>query len=227
MIRKLVLAAHPDDEVLGCGGLLHASVAAGDLVRVVILGEGSSCRFCSPDALGVAVEIEDRRRAASLAMARLGVTDIRFGDLPCGRFDTIPILEINKLIEEELDSFRPDEVYTHSELDANNDHRLVARSTIMSSRPIGSRLVPRVFAYEVLSSSEWSFTSTFAPNHYVKLSIGDLEAKIDALECYSTEIKAFPFPRSREGIRVLAQWRGMQCGTSHAESFSLIRSIPS
>ena len=120
-------------------------------------------------------------------------------------------------------NFRPDTVFTHSEGDSNNDHRITHRSTIMATRPCGEYVVNRLFCYEVLSSSEWSYTSSFLPNYFVSLTEKQLFAKWDALNCYVTEMRDYPFPRSWLGVKSLAMTRGTQAGVGFAEAFQLIR----
>ena len=225
--RVLVVVAHPDDEVLGCGGTLSKYLAQGKVVRVVILAEGSSCRW---DRLSVACEaslaaIQQRRGFAEKAMAVLGVNDVVFHELPCGRLDQVPIIDLGKIVEAHIRDFKPDTVFTHSGDDANSDHRTTFNAVITATRPLPGSCVRTVFTMEILSSSEWRFIETFHPNYFVDIE-GHLEAKTQAFDCYSlTEGQAFPHPRCEEGLRVQACMRGMQVGLRHAEAFHLVRSI--
>jgi len=223
MNKILILAAHPDDEVLGCGGTIVKSIFKGDVVQVTFLGEGSTCRFEDPTTKEASESIQERNDWAVNAISKLGVQKFEFNNLPCGRLDQIPIIEINKIIEKEIDKFRPDVVFTHSESDSNNDHQIVFRSSIMATRPSGNHIVKKLYSYEVLSSSEWGFKKPFQPNFFVSLSDFELEKKCEALECYKTEMRTFPFPRSLEGVRNQAIMRGMQSGVKFAEAFCLIR----
>ena len=223
-IRKLlVIAAHPDDELLGCGGSIAKYLDDGVLVKVLFLGEGSTCRYDDPSSIEAVVSIRTRNLWATEALRVIGVNDFEFNDLPCGRFDQTPIIVINKIIENVIKNFRPDTVLTHSESDSNNDHRIAHRATIMATRPCGEHVVNRLFCYEVLSSSEWSYTSAFTPNYFVQLTEEQLLAKWSALECYETEMRNYPFPRSWLGVKNLAMKRGMQAGVEFAEAFRLIR----
>ena len=226
MKRVLIIAAHPDDDILGCAGLMSKYR---DQVgfRVIFIAEGSSCRY-KVEELGKAYVqkvIEERNSYGVKALELLGVTDYKFYNLPCGRLDQTPIIEINKIIESEIQEFLPDTVFTHSYEDTNNDHLIVHRATQMATRPGSSVLVERVFSYEVLSSSEWRFTETFAPNYFEPLSKKDVQNKWLALAEYETEIKQFPYPRSEEGIFTLAKYRGLQSANTYAEAFKLIREI--
>ena len=225
MRRVLILAAHPDDEILGCGGLISRCNSDETTFKVVFLGEGSSCRFIQTNSQEVSNAIQLRTQCAKDALSSLNVFHYEFNDLPCGRFDQVPMLEITKIIESAIVSFMPDTVFTHSSKDANNDHRIVFKSTISATRPGAINHVMKVLSYEVLSSSEWSFNEVFKPNTFIKLSENDIVRKFEALSIYASELKPYPFPRSFEGIRSLAMVRGMQCGYEFAEAFSLVREI--
>jgi LmbE family N-acetylglucosaminyl deacetylase len=228
MNRVLIIAAHPDDDILGCAGLLSKNRNTGKEFRVIFIAEGTSCRFSSEviNSIEVKDEILKRNNFGIDALKFLGVNDYRFFDLPCGRLDTIPIIEINKIIESEITEFQPDTIFTHSEHDTNNDHRIVNRSTMMATRPIPGRLVDKIFSYEILSSSEWNFGSKFfEPNYFVELSEQNVIEKAKALNFYKTEIKNYPYPRSEEGIKTICKQRGMQVGVNYAEAFKLLKSI--
>jgi LmbE family N-acetylglucosaminyl deacetylase len=226
MKRVLIISAHPDDDILGCGGLM-AKYAATVEFRVVFIAEGSSCRFSREELGTVKVKevIEQRNGYGKEALKILGVTNVAFYNLPCGRLDQVSILEINKIIESEIQMYKPDTLFTHSGMDANNDHGIVHRSTIMATRPGATHYAGKLYAYEILSSSEWKFTETFTPNYFEALDQEHVNLKWKALAEYSSEIKEFPYPRSLEGIVTLAKYRGMQCGASYAEAFTLIREI--
>ncbi|TGV03846.1 PIG-L deacetylase family protein [Flavivirga rizhaonensis] len=226
MKKVLIIAAHPDDDILGCGGLISKYKNEIDF-RVIFIAEGSSCRFDkenlkSEQTLQI---IKERNEYGIKALELLGVKDYAFFDLPCGRLDQVPIIEINKIIEKEIESFKPDTVFTHSFEDTNNDHIIVHRATQMATRPGSNSFVEKVYTYEVLSSSEWRFTHTFSPNYFEALSEEDVRFKWLALAEYETEIKEFPYPRSEDGIFALAKYRGLQSANAYAEAFKLIRQI--
>lgn len=227
METVLVIAAHPDDEILGCGGTIKKLLTRGCSVKVIFIGEGSSCRFDDPYCEGAKSAIVRRNQCAVAALSSLGVCDFEFHDLPCGRLDQTPIIEINKIIERAISSFVPDTVFTHYYGDSNNDHKIVYRSTIMATRPCGEHIVKRVMSYEILSSSEWSFSDPFAPNYFVPLAKHEIEAKWEALSHYQEEMRDYPFPRSWEGVESLAINRGTQCGSFYAEAFHLVREVQS
>jgi LmbE family N-acetylglucosaminyl deacetylase len=225
--RALIIAAHPDDEVLGCGATVAKYSRVSAEFMVLFVAEGSSCRFVDPSCSVSITSIAERNQMAVSALTKLGVNNYLFNDLPCGRLDQVPIIEINKVIERAIHKFEPDTVLTHSALDANNDHRIVFRATVMATRPASYNRVKRLLSYEVLSSSEWSFGEAFAPTVFEQIDECDLSLKCKALSSYETEVKPFPFPRSEDGVRAMAMIRGMQAGVPLAEAFSLIREFKS
>lgn len=223
MKRVLVIAAHPDDEVLGCGATISKYSRQGVQFMVLFIAEGSSCRYDNFACVDSITAIAARTQQAVNALDLLGVVDYAFNDFPCGRLDQVPIIEINKTIEHAIRKFDPDTVLTHSVLDANNDHRIVCRATIMATRPGAQTRVMRLLSYEVLSSSEWAFGEAFSPNSFEQIEERDLALKWRSLKAYETEVRAYPFPRSEHGLRALAMSRGMQAGVPLAEAFYLIR----
>ena len=222
----LIIAAHPDDEILGCGGLL-TKVSNKSKVSILFIGEGSSCRYSDLKSNCIKDDIKEREFAAKKAAEKFFVSDLEFFNLPCGRFDQIPIIEINKIIESKITRFKPDIIFTHDPFDVNNDHKIIYRSTIMSTRPNSGSNVPSILTYEVPSSSECGFSQEgqFSPNFFIELSNSDLQEKFESLSFYSSEINDFPFPRSFKGIQTYARFRGMQAAVEYAEAFKLIRSI--
>lgn len=223
MKKSLIIAAHPDDEILGCGGFISKYQSKGVIFKVLFIGEGSTCRFTNTSDDVAMSAMRNRRGSAIHAMKIFQISDYEFHDLPCGRLDQVPILSINKIIEAAIYSFNPDTVLTHSPYDANNDHKIVFNSTIMATRPSENNSIERVLSYEVPSSSEWAFMNSFTPNYFEEISEENLSRKWDALACYASEIRRYPFPRSQEGLRAFAMMRGMQAGFHYAEAFQLIR----
>lgn len=220
--RVLIISAHPDDDILGCGGTISKFSDKIEF-RVIFIAEGTSCRYQDPTCQESLEEIEVRNNYGELALNYLGVTNYHFYNLPCGRLDQVPLIEINKIIESEIKFFDPHTILTHSGTDTNKDHCKVYDSTMIATRPCGP--VKNVLSYEILSSTEWQFDNTFSPNVFVSLDENDIINKIKALRHYKSEIKDFPYPRSDEGIRTLSQYRGLQSGNKNAESFKLVRSI--
>ncbi len=220
--KVLILAAHPDDEILGCGGLIakyHKNIE----LRVVFIAEGSSCRFAPTDINEIKAAINDRENSARNALKKFSPESITFENHECGKLDSIPIIDINKIIERHIKEFNPDTVISHSHTDANSDHRRIAESVIMATRPGALNTVKTVMSMEIPSSTEWNFNSVFEPNLFLSINDNQLNEKIEALEKYNSEIKPFPFPRSAEGIKTFARYRGLQSGNSLAEAFRIIR----
>ena len=182
MDKILIIAAHPDDEILGCGGFLAKYGGKG--IRVVFVAEGSSCRFNANEINDkhVANKIAERNGFCVKSLSTFGITDIKFYNFPCGRLDVTPIIDINKLIESEINDFKPQTVLTHSEFDNNNDHRIVYRSTMMATRPGIFIGLNKVISYEVSSSTEWSFSDIFQPNLFEALEQKHIEKKMGGLE---------------------------------------------
>jgi len=223
MKKVLVIAAHPDDEILGCGGMISKYLRKGCQFKVIFIAEGSSCRYDDPCCAESVSAIALRTAQSIRALELLGINDYSFNDFPCGRLDQLPIIEINKVIEQAVQSFDPDTVFTHSAQDVNNDHRIVNRSTLMATRPGAKNRITRLLAYEVLSSSEWAFGDSFAPNYFEHIQEEDLTIKIQSLAAYDTEMRSYPWPRSEQGVRVQSMIRGMQAGVPLAEAYQIIR----
>jgi LmbE family N-acetylglucosaminyl deacetylase len=225
-MNVLVVAAHPDDEVLGCGATMARLAKDGHAVQVAILGEGATSRYAdrkqaSPDELAALKDAS--RRAAEV----LGVRGLVHHDLPDNRFDTVALLDIVKIVEAEIARVRPEIVFTHHGGDLNVDHGVTARAVLTATRPVPGSFVRAVYAFEVASSSEWSFGRTggaFRPNVFVD-AVPTLDAKVQALGCYDAETRAFPHPRSPEALRAIAGRWGSVAGLAAAEAFELVREI--
>jgi LmbE family N-acetylglucosaminyl deacetylase len=228
MRKILAVVSHPDDEILGCGATLYSCRRAGADVRVVFLGEGSTCRF-GGNEIGSERALEEMRERAAYALDALAIIKIneyRFYDLPCGRFDQVPIIDIGKIVEAEIKTFKPDVILTHSAIDIHNDHLRTHQAVLQATRPTNpDLLVSEVLTFETPSSTEWRFTAAFAPTMFIPVDEQAMEAKISALEAYFSEVRDFPFPRSREGILTMAKFRGMQVGARYAEAFQPVRVI--
>jgi LmbE family N-acetylglucosaminyl deacetylase len=221
----LVLAAHPDDEVLGCGGTLAKWVDAGARVHVAFLADGVFSRSGEPQAQQV--QLEERRRAACKACEILGVHSIFFGDFPDNRMDTAALLDIAQAVEALVREYLPDTVLTHHAGDVNVDHRLLHEAVVTACRPQAGHPVKTILCFEIPSSTEWQLPGSapaFSPNWFVDIS-ATLARKMDALQAYSEELRAWPHPRSMQGVAHLAHWRGATVGVDAAEAFILGRRL--
>ncbi len=226
-MRVLVVAAHPDDEVLGCGGTLALLAQEGHETAVTILGEGVTSRY--PTRATADEELLRSLQKQSRKVAEiLGAREVRLHNLPDNRFDTMPLLEIVKLVEGDISDSRPDVVYTHHGGDLNIDHRITHQAVLTATRPLAGQRVREVYAFEVPSSTEWSFQRVggpFRPNVFRDIS-STLELKLKALSTYESEVRAFPHPRSLEAIEAIAKRWGSTAGCAAAEAFELVRSVP-
>ncbi len=223
-MRVLVVVAHPDDEVLGCGGTIASLTANGYRVFLLILGEGVTSRDDRRDRKARETEIQALREASRKAGEILGIEEIFFYDLPDNRFDTVPFLDIVKTIEKVKDKIKPEIIFTHFDGDLNLDHQITCRAVITATRPSPGETVREIYVFEVLSSTEWNFSTCFRPNVYFDIS-ETLEKKLKALSVYDSEIRSFPHPRSIECVKALATLRGAEIGIQAAEVFLLVRAL--
>ncbi|MGB9855719.1 MAG: PIG-L deacetylase family protein [Caldisericum exile] len=225
-MNNLIIAAHPDDEVLGCGGTIARLFDEGQKVFVAILGEGITSRYNDRKEVDINV-LEKLKQSSEKAACLLGIDDLFFFNLPDNRFDTIPLLEIVKIIESVIYKIKPETIFTHHGGDLNIDHAITNRATLTAVRPITDNVVKTIYAYEVPSSTEWAFgqfNNTFKPNVFIDIS-KTLEKKIEAMLCYETEVKKFPHPRSPEALRTIAKRWGSVVGKDAVEAFELIRDV--
>ena len=220
--RILVVAAHPDDEALGCGGTMARHAATGDDVHVLFLADGEGARR---DAGGV----DERMRVARAAADALGARAPEFLSLPDNRLDSLDLLDIVRRVEEAVDRIGPAVVYTHHRGDLNVDHRIACQVVLTACRPLPGRGVREIYGFEVPSSTEWAAPSAadaFLPHRWVDVT-AQMAAKRRALECYAAEMRPFPHPRSFEAVEALARWRGASAGLKAAEAFMTFRIVVS
>ncbi|HRX86546.1 MAG TPA: PIG-L family deacetylase [Phycisphaerae bacterium] len=226
MTDVLVVAAHPDDEVLGCGGTMARLAGEGCSVHVAILGEGITSRSERREQADRAA-LERLHGDARAVGELLGARGVSLFSLPDNRFDTVPLLEVVKIVEGLVAEHQPRTIYTHGARDLNVDHAVVHRAVLTATRPLAGGCVREIYAFEVASSTEWAFgrvAGAFAPNVFV--DIGDtLERKCAAMARYESEARGFPHPRSREALEAIARRWGSVAGVGAAEAFELVRAI--
>ena len=221
----LIFAAHPDDEVLGCGGTIAKQADEGAIIHVAFLADGVFSR--AVDQVKMQEELRIRRAAAQKACEILGVKSVSFGDFPDNRMDTVPLLDITKALEELIAVHQPEVVFTHHAGDVNIDHRRMHEATVTACRPQRGHPVKTLLCFEVPSSTEWQLPGSapvFAPNWFVDISY-TLDRKFAALDAYAAELRDWPHPRSRQGVEHLARWRGATVGVDAAEAFMLGRQL--
>lgn len=217
----LVVAAHADDEVLGCGGSIARHAAAGDQVHVIFVADGVTSRPVAEEE-----ELARRQRATEVAGKLLGISSSYFLGLPDNRLDSVPLLDIVQPLEALIGELAPEIVYTHHYGDLNLDHRLTHQAVMTACRPQPRATVREILTFEVMSSTEWNSTghTPFLPNLFV--DIGEhLEFKMRALEAYELEMRASPHSRSLVHLRCLARHRGNSIGVEAAEAFMVMRMI--
>lgn len=218
--RAAVVVAHPDDEILGCGGSIAKMASEGIAVHVLVLGQGLAARGKSGSAL--ISSLKELRVCGQKANQAVGSHKVVFLNFPDNKFDSVPLLNITKAVESFIVSVKPIEVFTHSRQDLNIDHRICAEAVMTATRPLPGSFVRSVYAFEVLSSSEWNFGKSFSPNMFIDIS-AHIDAKKKAISEYISEIREYPHPRSLKGVETLASYRGIQSGFFYAEAFSAMR----
>lgn len=226
MEKILVVAAHPDDEVLGCGGSIARHVEEGNRVYTLILGEGVTSRYKKRE-LADKKELFDLKAQAGDAASVLGVKRVFFSDFPDNSFDSTPILKIIKEIEKIKEIVKPSIIYTHHYGDLNVDHRVVYNAVLTAFRPLKKEIVREIYSFEVFSSTEWAGPNKeihFIPDTFVDIS-KTIEKKIKALKCYRKELRPYPHPRSIKNVKLLASKRGSEAGLKFAEAFETVRKI--
>jgi LmbE family N-acetylglucosaminyl deacetylase len=223
--NTLIIAAHPDDEVLGCGGTIAKLANEGVIVHVAFLADGVFSRESGQK--DQQEELNDRRAAAQQACDILGVKTVSFGDFPDNKMDAVPLLDIVKAVEELISKHQPDTLFTHHCGDVNIDHRCIHEAVVAACRPQNGHPVKKLLAFEVASSTEWQLPHSgpvFLPNYFVDIS-NTLDKKLAALDLYTKELRRWPHPRSRKAVEHLAHWRGATIGVEAAEAFMLGRQL--
>jgi LmbE family N-acetylglucosaminyl deacetylase len=214
-MRVLVIGAHPDDEILGCGATIAKHVDHGDEVYVLIVSEGVSSQYTDTEKF-----LKLRREGCLKAAKYLGIKKVFFYDFPDAKLDSISQIEINKTIEKVIEKVRPQRVYTPHWGDMHKDHRLVFESALVATR----KKVKEVYCYEILGNMNKIGMAPFSPNYFVEI-FKYLKKKLKALSFYSSEIKKFPKPFSKEAVVTLAKYRAVEAGLKAAEAFVCVKKI--
>ena len=221
----LIIAAHPDDEVLGMGGTIAKHTSKKDNVSIDYLATGITSRNKNNSKKIKENNLKDIKKLqndAKKSAKSLKVKNVKFYDFPDNKMDGVELLDIVKIVEKEIRTLKPERIYTNHYNDLNVDHRVVFNATITACRPSSTLSVKEILCFEVLSSTEWNFPYNFNANYFVNIK-GHIEKKIKAMKFFSGEIRKFPHPRSPENIRHAAGRWGTISGFLEAEAFELIR----
>lgn len=227
--KIMLVVAHPDDELLGCGATFHKLIHDfGCQVRVVILGEGITSRSDQRNPEVWKSELRIHKENIAQAQKAIGYQELSVYDFPDNRFDSVDLLDIVKVIEKEKDDFGPQVVFTHHGGDLNIDHQRTFEAVITATRPMKSEGVRAIFTFETPSGTEWRAASDphhFVPTIFFTVDEKDIAAKIAGMECYKYENREYPHPRSPKALRIQSQRWGIVIGDDYAEAFMIIRSI--
>lgn len=213
MKKVLVIAAHPDDELLGCGATIALHTSAGDKVQSIILCEGETMRQ---------QDNGEKVNATKEAAKVLGCNEPICVGLPDQHLDTLPIVDIISPIEKVVREFQPNIVYCHFGKDLNRDHQLVFEAAMVALRP-KNEFIEAIYSFYIVGSTEWNYPRTFEPDTWVGFEKSILEQKLKAFSCYETELCDYPNPRSLKALENLAKATGNQCCMEYAEAFMTIR----
>lgn len=224
--KILIVAAHPDDEVLGMGGTISKAIDNGSEVHVAFLGEGISARFPIGDYESDEFKMQTkiRNEGAIKALELLGVKNYYFGKRLCTQFDKYSRLSIVKEIEQFINELKVDILFTHNPVEVNIDHIITYEAVEIACRPVNNNKPREIYTFEIVCSGNWKFDESFKPNVYVDIN-KYLDKKLEAWHHYQGEGRPYPFPRSDLGLKTLARYRGMASGLSLAEGFKLVRKI--
>jgi len=214
MKKILVIAAHPDDEVLGCGGALVKHKNSKDEISLVFLSDGYTSRK----------DGKNRSKQLNLVTKYLRIKNLFLLNLKDNQLDQQPLLKIIKNLETIIKKIKPEIIYTHSDKDLNIDHQITSKATVTASRLFQNKYIKKILFFEILSSTEQSssFTNYFSPNYFIDITT-TIKDKIKLCTFYKDEFKKKPFPRSYESVKALAKYRGNFVGKHYAEAFEVFR----
>ncbi len=222
--KILIIAAHPDDEVLGCFGTVARLIKEGYEAYTLILGEGKTSRDEERVAEARKDDIEELNTEIHEANSIIGIKKVFVESFPDNRFDSVDLLDIIKVISKVKEEVKPDIIFTHYEHDLNIDHQITYKAVITATRPMEDECVKEIYSFEILSSTEWNYPLSFSPDTYYDIN-NTLDLKIKAMEMYTSELCEYPHPRSLEGIELNAKYQGMRVGKPAVEAFKSIRVV--
>lgn len=220
MNRILVIAPHPDDETLGCGGIISRYCDEGAETFVCVVSNHD-------EPIYTARHRETTKREAREAHSLMGVKETIFLDYAAVTLKDLPVYELNGAINKVVRDISPDAVYIPHAGDVHIDHQLVAQASMVAVRPLSGCTVKEVFAYETLSETEWNAPRAeyaFMPNCFINIT-GFLEKKLQAMACFTSQVYDPPHPRSLHALESLAKLRGSTISVDAAEAFVMLRSV--
>lgn len=228
MAEILIIAAHPDDEILGSGGTIRRFIKEGKEAQCLILTGGVTGRYDKPDEADPAIQVQVKqlRKQAEAASQIIGFRQTELCNLPDNRLEELPFLDIIKLIERKLGEVKPSIIFTHHYGDLNIDHRIAFEAVMTAARPVGEYPTAEIYCFETFSSTEWEFTynKSFKPNVFFNIE-DTFRDKAEAMKCYTSELREYPHPRSIEALEAAAMRWGTVVGCKMAEAFELIRKV--
>ena len=222
--KILIVAAHPDDEVLGCFGTVAGLIQEGYEAYTLILGEGKTSRDEERKVENKTDEIAVLNNEIQNANNIIGIKKVFVESFPDNRFDSVDLLDIIKVVSKVKDEVKPDIIFTHYENDLNIDHQITYQAVITATRPMQDECVKEIYSFEILSSTEWNYPISFSPDTYYDIS-DTFDLKIQSMKEYTSELCEFPHPRSLEGIKLNAKYQGMRVGKKMVEAFKSVRKL--
>lgn len=211
----LVIAAHPDDELLGCGGTVALHRRKGDEVTFIIVCEGDSLRYDN---------ISNQHQAQIYKAAEiLDVKDVRSLKFPDQKLEKIVLTDLIAPILQVIREIKPNIIYTQYGGDVNRDHKILFEAVLVATRPTET-FIEAIYAFDTASSTEWGYPRSFIPDTWINIS-QTLEQKLAAMACYQSELRDYPHPRSIEGLKYKAKAWGNQSCMDAAEVFMTVRKI--
>ena len=222
--KILIVAAHPDDEVLGCFGTVARLIKKGYEAYTLILGEGKTSRDEKRVIENKKVELDILNSEIKKANDIIGIKKCFVYDFPDNRFDSVDLLDIIKVISKIKEEIKPDIIFTHYGNDLNIDHKITYQAVITATRPMENESVKEIYSFEILSSTEWQYPISFSPDVFFDIK-DTIELKLSAMKCYKSELCEYPHPRSLQGIELNAKYNGMKVGKNYVEAFKSVRVI--
>ena len=222
--KILIVAAHPDDEVLGCFGSVAKLIKEGYEAYTLILGEGKTSRDKTRQVYTKKDEIKELNVEIQKANDIIGIKKVFIESFPYNRFDSVDLIDIIKVISKVKEEIKPDIIFTHYEHDLNIDHQITYKAVITATRPMSDECVKEIYSFEVLSSTEWNYPLSFSPDTFFDIT-STIDLKIEAMKEYRSELCEYPHPRSLEGIHLNSKYQGMRVGKKNVEAFKTIRVI--